>query len=329
MEVRNLVGAWFQALAFAVSVSCVTAFYMYRYNLFFPKDPIPVLTQSRGVKHSVHAGLHIKNFSVFNVVKGNFEVEGIVWFSFDPSIIPLDQIKKFSISHGDLLRISDPIISQMHDNTVAQFDVHFNFETHLNYRMFPIDDHFISFEIINHYLPLGVEFVSSKENVTFENDMYIPGWILQDYLVQVGLISTQLSAINSDYRIEHPAVAITLSCQRANPSTLINFLLTLIIILFTSLFTFSSREDTVLIVSVTIVALIGYSVVIQNVSPDQVSYFILSDYLYLTTLVCVILTLLLGIFARDKKFSIQDKKRAIIGIYTLFVCGTTLLSLLL
>ena len=102
-----------------------------------------------------------------------------------------------------------------------------------------------------------------------------------------------------------------------------------LIILFTSLFTFSSKEDAVLIVSVTIVALVGYSSVMQSFSPKRVDYFMLSDYLYLITLVSVITTLLLGIYLNEERPGIREKKAAIIFIYALFISGCVLFGLII
>ncbi len=323
------VSPWYQAISFGTVLVILGLFFSIMFSHFIAHDPIPTVLPLPAQDQQIKFGVHIKNFSDFNVVRNNFDVEAIIWFAFDPSIVSLDTIKKFDIAHGQLKHISDPVIQKVGAKQVAEFNVRFTFSAHLDYRRFPIDDHNISFALYNHYLPINVGFKSDKQAITFDDYLYVPGWNVVDYYAQTGLHRIYLTALDPDYQVAHQVAVVTLSCKRTDSSILLSFLLTLLIIIFTSLFTFSSDQDAVLIVSVTIVALIGYIVIIQNISPDRVSYFILSDYLYLISLLCVIMTMILGVFAGHQKFHAQFKRRSIVAIYTVFIAGCIAAGLLL
>ena len=178
-------------------------------------------------------------------------------------------------------------------------------------------------------MPEGVHFASNHDDITFSKFLYLPGWKLRKYVVTVGTIEANLIQDCQELDIKKQLTLITLYCERTDPSVMVNILLTLILILYLSLLTFSSKEDSVLVVSVSIVALIGYRVVIQSMAPSHISYFMLSDYLYLITLSSAILTLLAGIYVTNYNLDITKQKWIIIGIYGIFVGASSLMSLIL
>ena len=323
------VGAVFQAVAFLVGLTLLSGFFYIRFQTFLAHDPIELIHKNSPSEKTVTTGVHITNFIEFNVIKNNFVLEGTVWFAFDPKVVSLDIIKKFNIAHGQILHRYDPVVQHDENLMLAQFDVRIQFTSSLMYRLFPIDDHRITLTIMNRYLPEGVIFSSSKSDITISPDIYVPGWKITDYQVNAGYQQIDLMRGKTQYGVKHETVQIVLECDRIDPNIISNVLLTLILILFMSLLTYSSTEDSVLVVSVIIVALIGYRAVMQQSEPSHISYFMLSDYLYLITLTTTILALLGGIYSTAYKLTLYEKKLIIGAIYALFVGACIVMTLIL
>lgn len=49
--------------------------------------------------------MHINDFSEFDMVKGVFVVDATVWFRFNPSLISLDRIKRFTFDKAEMALI--------------------------------------------------------------------------------------------------------------------------------------------------------------------------------------------------------------------------------
>ncbi len=326
---ETYVSALYQATAFFITLTVLVILFAIRFNIFTEHDPQITLMKNSETDAKVTVGLHITNFTEFKVSTNEFTFEGTVWFAFNPRTVDLDVIKKFDVAYGQLLSSSDPIIIQHNDETIAQFDVRVQFNTPLNYRLFPLDDHNILIMITNHFLPKNVTLQSSKNDVTFAPHVDIPGWRIVEHNVSTGFVQVNLERGNPLYGMQHQLAIISLSCERSDPGMIINILLTLLLMLFIALFTFSSGEDNVLIVSVSIVALVGYRVVIQSMAPPQVGYFMFTDYIYLLSLTTVLTILLAGTFIREKPRSLALKKGLIVAIYTFFVGGCFLIGILL
>lgn len=323
------VGALFQAIAFSIAFMCLAAFFTFRYQIFAPHDPVMQLTTVQPSDEHVVIGLHIAHFSEFNIAQNKFVMDGTVWFLFNPEKVSLDIIKKFNIFNGDLIKISDPDIINHENTQIAQFRINVEFHTPLDYRLFPLDDHRINLVIYNRFLPDDVTLQSNKNDITFANSLFLPGWKIVNHNTRTGIKKLIFEHGNKQYSDQQQEAIISFECERTDPSILINVLLTLLLMLFLAMLTFSSDEDSVLIVTVGIVALIGYRSVMQTMAPPQVSYFIYSDYMYLFALMSVIVTLFGGIITRDNASSIRTKKWYIASIYSFFVAACIISSLIL
>ena len=172
---NNYVSAMFQAGAFFITLCVLIVLFTIRFNMFIVHDPPLSITENEKTGNKVTVGLYITNFTDFQVPQNNFVFEGIVWFAFNPQVVSLDSIKKFDVAYGQLLHVSDPITKQHGDEAIAQFDVRIKFNTPLNYRLFPLDDHRIQIVLINRFLPDNVQLNSSESNITFASTLYIPG----------------------------------------------------------------------------------------------------------------------------------------------------------
>lgn len=325
---ENLVGAVFQATAFFISLFCMGLLLTASYTRFTSYDPIEQLLPNEQAAQSITTGIHVTHFNKFKVQNNQFEMHGMIWFAYDPKLVPIDIIKKFSIANGQILQLSEPKITTHEHETIAQFKIYLSFYCPLDYRIFPFDDHRIVISIINDFLPKDMVLQSSVQDMTIDKTLYIPGWNIIDMFAQTGCTKTELerSATICDV---HQKASFVFLCQRNDPSIAVNILLTLILLLFMSLLTFSSPEDSVLIVSVAMVALIGYRVVMQTMGPEHISYFIFSDYLYLFSLIGSIMAIFGGIFTRERNSPTRTKKLAIIAIYALYIISSTIVTFVL
>lgn len=326
---RYKVGALFQAGAFFVSLLALAIVFYIRFQMFVVHDPPIQLSAPPAEGSTMEIGLHVNSFTKFDVIKNNFVMEAMVWFVFDPQLVDLETIGRFDVVHGHLIHKAKPVIHKFGDKTAAQYDVRITFETFLNYKFFPIDDHQVRMGLTNHFLPNGMYFSSIQNDITISENLFLPGWKIKSYDVNTGLSHIDLVRGEHQFGIRYPEAIFSFSCERTDPSIVVNILLTLFLILFMSLLTFSTDEDSVLVVSVIIVALIGYRAVMLSLGPMHISYFMLSDYMYLISLAASVLTLLAGIFSRDERVDLQTKKWFIIGIYGWFVGACSFMSIFL
>ena len=94
---------------FNIIMSCMTTIillliFVYPATHFFSNDATlpPSLLKPEQLKtfsftqSPIEVGMYIKNFQEFNITKGAFTIDAIVWFLFDPRVISLARIEKFS-----------------------------------------------------------------------------------------------------------------------------------------------------------------------------------------------------------------------------------------
>ena len=325
---KKQVSALFQAIAFFTSLLCIGVFTYIKYQGFNPRDPKYTLKTNPDPGITIETGVHIAHFDKFYVAQNKFKFDGIIWFAYDPEKVSLDAITNFSIYNGEIITKSKPSVIKTKDKHIAQFRTHVQFQTQLNYLLYPLDDHTITLIISNSDLPKGAAFVASKDNIDFDKD-HIPGWRLLDHTVHTGFSDISLEKSDPANRDMRQEVLITFFAERKDPKLVIGIFLTLLLLLFISLLTFSSDEDCVLIVTVGIVALIGFRMVLISLLPEHTDYFVYADYIYFFALVCTICTLLGGIVTREQNSSVRTKQFIITGIYAFFIGGAALMSYIL
>jgi hypothetical protein len=335
----NLISARFQAISLIISMILLGIVLTIRYQEFVNFDP-PYSIEKHADTHSyqtITTGFHLINFIKFNVAQNVFEFIGTVWFAYDPSVVSLETIKKFAIYNGTIVDMSEPSIAKMNNITIARFRIHGKFHTSLYYKLFPFDDHALNIVITNEFLPKNVIFASSHDAVTIDPGLEMQGWHVRNWHTTSGyakwLLEKSPAAQPTENTIDQKEViqkmVFTFLIENDNPMLALNIALTLLLLLFISLLTFSSDQDCVLIVTVGMVALIGYRFVLQSFEPSSINYFTLADYMYLFALIGTILTLFGGIISREQSDSLMIKKWFIIGIYTLFISGCAVISFIL
>lgn len=233
----------------------------------------------------VLVGLHINNFPEFDIVKNLFTVDAIIWFEFDPALVSLETIEKFSFDKGDIVKKTTSDTKVIEGKFFAQFNITVKFTTNLLFNMFPLDDHRI-------YLTLTNKFVSPSEMVhksllsgfTLSEDMFIAGWRVVDRNVFTGYSEAYLDAGDAKKVVLNPKVVFSIDFKRFGSQRIFLIFMPIFLMFFIGIlsFSFDPTKEHRLVMSLSlgaVTAMLSYRFVIQGMSP-QTGYFLLSDHIF-------------------------------------------------
>ncbi len=233
----------------------------------------------------VEVGLYITNWHQFKIVENLFVFDGVIWFQFDPALISLDTIDKFSFEKGELLRKSSPSTKLIDGKLFAKYKVRLRFTSTLSHEFFPLDDHRIYITIVNTYvMPSEVIFRSYKSDFATSKKIFIPGWYQVDTAVQSGYEEEYIDKFDQRKVIRYPQVVFMLDFARSGTRLIFLIFLPLFFIFFMSLFWFAFEPDegrTIMALATgSVTALIAYRYITQTMSPPRIGYFLLSDHIF-------------------------------------------------
>lgn len=232
----------------------------------------------------VDVGVTITDFPEFDVAHNKFEIAGIIWFTFDPSLISLDTIKQFTFLKGQIDYKSEPATNLDGDMLTARYEFRATFRTDLYYGFFPFEDHTLYLMLANMSVnPDEMAYESSYANFIVD-EPFISGWDYADHKVTSGYGTIPLGLDHKAKEITYPAVLFALDFFHHSIRYVITVLLPLLIIFFIDLFSlcFDQRESNETLVGLTtanIAALVAYRFVIESLTPT-VGYPTLADYFY-------------------------------------------------
>lgn len=289
---RQVVRPEYQVVALLITASIVLFLGARAWQRFQPleQDPeIHSITPEKirkwsGDPVSVEVGLYISNWHQFKIVLNEFVFDGVVWFQFDPALISLDTIGKFSFQKGELLQKSDPSAKLIDGKLFAEYKIRLRFATTLSHSFFPLDDHRIYITLVNTYVtPSELIFRSFKSNFETSKRVNIPAWYQMDKAVQTGYAQESFDKFDERKSIRYPEVVFMLDFARSGVSLILLIFLPIFLIFFLSLFWFTFEPDQqrpiMALTTSAITSLIAYRFVIQNMSP-KVGYFLLSDHIF-------------------------------------------------
>ena len=283
---------YFQLICIALSAGIITFLVLHTMRDFHTLDEAPELLPITpaaaealgGTPAQVRVGLNISNFSEFSILRNEFIFSGTLWFLFDPSIISLDTVKKFSFEKGEILNIAQPATRIIGNKLLASFDIKVKKADNLNHAHFPFSSHTFNVVIDSHSSPAELSFVSSIQNFVLSKSVLLSGWKIQGERVETGYTQSALQENNTQVTLYHPRIIFSLDFAVSQLRQLLTILLPLILLFYLTLFTFS-MNPTFYYRSITglssgiVTALIAYRFVIENLSP-KVGYFMLSDYIF-------------------------------------------------
>ncbi len=248
----------------------------------------------------VQVGLYITNWHEFDVRDNLFVFDGVLWFQFDPALISLDTIDKFSFEKGEILKKSKPDTKLIDGKLFAEYEVRLRFTTNLSHRMFPLDDHRVYIALLNTFVtPSEVMFQVKKSSFAFSESVFIPDWKRIDYEVVSGYEEQNIDKYDKRKVVRNPKVIFSLDFRRSGISLIMLILLPIFLIFFIGLFSFAfdpalAQMPIVLFATTALTSLVTYRFVIQRMSPT-VGYFLLSDLIFTLFLAFEFLVFIIGV----------------------------------
>ena len=247
-------------------------------------------------------GLYIRDFSEFDMMKNSFQFSGILWFLYDPSLISLDTLAKFSFEKGEVLFLSKPSTRIVGGKLLARYDIRVRMRTDLVFKLFPFDSHMLYITLDNNYVSPGeIILFSTPNEFVLSPGISITGWQIHNSAVYTGYSTSLLEKTDLENKVSHPRIIFALGYNHAGMRNALTIVLPLILILFMALFSFimlpSGGAPTASIIALSsgaVSALIGYRFVIENLSP-KVGYFLLSDKIFFLFLAVSILIFFINI----------------------------------
>ncbi|HJM69191.1 MAG TPA: hypothetical protein QGF02_04555 [Candidatus Babeliales bacterium] len=265
-------------------------------KIFFSSDTAPkiqYLTPKKlgsfgGEVPKVAVSLSIKDFPEFSIVNNQFVLEGTISFEFNPELISITTLNKFSFEQGTILSKSEPTTRLIGNNLLVYYDIRVRFNSNMDYHLFPIDDHRLFIVLDNKSVsPNSMQFVSSNDNFILSKSVFTGGWKTISSFVETGYIETSLEKNDDTKNISYPAVVFSIDFIRSGIRPIVIIFIPLLILFILSTFIlFWEKEQMasrIIICSAIIGALLTYRFVIEQMSP-QVGYFMISDYVFLFVL---------------------------------------------
>ena len=243
----------------------------------------------------VQVGLYIKDFTEFDMLTNKFTFSGILWFLFDPSIISLDTLSKFSFQKGQIIYQSPPNTRIVEGKLLARYDIRVSLKTTLVYSLFPFESHVIHITLDNNAVTPGeLVFESSNNNITVSPDVATTGWRLTETEANAGYSFAQLEKQPGENDVYHPRLVFSLEYAHTGLRQPLTILLPLILIFYMAIFSLAMNREksftSILALSTaSVTALLAYRFVIENLAP-KVGYFMLSDSIFFLLLIatCIV-----------------------------------------
>ncbi|MFC1841878.1 hypothetical protein ACFLYA_02290 [Candidatus Dependentiae bacterium] len=323
---RNFTKVGNSIILLVISVIFVIAFLAKPITTFISTDPEPQIEPiSRKMGHvgyKVEAGMHIENFHAFDLTKNNFVLNAIVWFKFNPAVLSLDTIEKFSFEKGDILSKSKPITKLVENKVLAQYRIKFKFTTNLDYRLFPFDNHRIFITLTNKSVsPKEMVFEASESGLTLSKNMLIPGWKEKYHKVTTGYSESLLDRNDPTTKILHPVIVFALDFMRSGMRQVFVLLIPLLLIFYIAMFSLTLGKDQyarkIAISLGNIASFIGYRFVVERVSP-QVGYLMFIDNAFHLLLFLTFVIFFINLATKKKEYTFF-RGTAILSIHILFL----------
>lgn len=309
-----VVSPFFQIIALFTTL-CLAIFLAYEATYEF--DPHmavyhlhPVTPQSiifwGGTPPQIEVGLHIFNFSEFDLLKNKFTFEGTVWFDFDPALISLDTIEKFSFEHGNILKKTEAQAKLIDDKLFVSYDVQVSFGSDLIHRAFPLDDHRLNIVLTNLFVsPRELIFIGSGKKFTRSEAVFTAGWTIENMQVRFGFSQGYLDQEDERKLVEHPKAVFSLDLKRTGLRDVLVIFLPLFLIFFISVFALSfnpvtDKSNIYYLGAGAVPSMITYRFVIQNMAPN-VGYFMLSDQIFNFFLIFALIHFVFCVFLGQSK----------------------------
>jgi len=303
---RMLKNTTSRLIVIIVTIFYVTFFLFWQSNNLDAVDPIPTILQldPKAINRTsqVEVGLHINNFQQFSIQNNEFTLDGIVWFKFPIGSEALKTVSDFSFNNSFLLYSGQtvykypPIIKLIGNNVLVSYHIIITFKSNLNYHHFPLGGHIINLELQNkNATPYEFYFVSKKENLTLNDDIFVTDFKPISLQVKTGYKSAELSNQQHGMEISYPTTVFSITFINLGIRDLISLYFPMLVLFFIALFcllldvTDASRLS---YAATAVPILVLFRMVIDAVSP-KIGYSTHIDYIYYLLVFLSMLILLL------------------------------------
>lgn len=278
---------------FLTTILVTFSFVTYRpLRLFFSNNPTPYIipnkpkavASNRSAVAQVTVGMHIINFNKFDTTANEFIANLIVWFEFNPSLISLSAIEKFSFDRGEILHTSKPYIKNLkNEKLLARYTVRVKFSTNLDHTYFPLNGHTIFIVLHNEETTTDeLIFFSQKNNLVLSEGLHTEDWIATDKNVNTGHFTVQLG--HMDKETQYPRAIFSIDFKRSGLRKFLLIFIPILMFFFLGLLSLimnvnDNKTISLSMVSSSLTGLLAYRFVIDGISP-AVGYFNITDYLF-------------------------------------------------
>jgi len=291
--------AYFSVGAIVICAALICLFMYKASQRFVSDDPMPKLLPltpttivEMGQPAQVQVGLYVKDFSEFNLVDNHFEFSGILWFYFDPSIVSLATLGKFSFEKGKIVSVSEPTTRIVGGKLLARYDIRVNFKASPMFARFPFDSHSVYITLDNNDVTPGeIAFTSTYDSLVLSPELSFAGWKIHGTRVYSGYSIAPIDRSNRAYDVAHPRIIFALDYVHSGVRQAILIIFPLLLIFFMSMFTFALdlegyKSSITSLAAGAVTGILAYRFVIDRLAP-QVGYFMQSDSIFFLFLLAV------------------------------------------
>lgn len=329
----------YQIIFILISAATIGACLYYNLGKFHMIDDQPNIQSITPAKFKefggfpsfITTGFHINKFEIFDVIKNQFLVDGIIWFKYISGSVSLKTLELFSFNRGEIIKKSPPEVQIDGEYIVVRYNIKVRFSSNINYKYFPVDSHRIYLCLTHEFMaPKEVQFLASGQLFTIEPTALESGWEIIDKHIITGSDQAQFDespALNEQEKL-YPITIFSFDIKRSGMRHLITILLPLLIIFYISFFGLSVISGSLKIGIMAITAIITYRFVIENMSPNA-PYFMISDYIFFLFLFAelfVFLLIIIKLYSNVLKTSIAKILIACIHMIVVGVSSYILLA---
>ncbi len=300
-----LVSPWYvMSVVIPMSILIFITSWMH-FQVYVPADEIQSVQPLSGelLKTFTHlptriaTGFVITRFLNFNIAANQFTVEGTIWFYYDPAHVAQSIIDGIAFENGTFVEKSEPYSEMIGSYRFVRYAVRLKFDTQLNYRAFPDDDHHISIVMTRKGIRLSdYIFQTSRSDFVIQDTLEYDGWSLFDHSAYAGYVTSRIRSSYGDFTMNEPAVLFGIDVRRISMREFITILFPMIIMLIMSMsaFSVSGPPERLSLTLSSIAGLVAFRFVMDSIAP-KVPYFMLSDYLFLLFLAVSVFLFLVNI----------------------------------
>ncbi len=309
-------------LAFMALTLVFFAFFLYKPSQEFrPKDFVPtllpispeIIKNRIDEKKVIDTHFYVYDAPYFTYKRNTFTLRGYLIFTYDPQIVPPEMVKSFEIQRGELKKNKPTMVNHANGTVSEHYIIDVTFSMEINYADYPLDDHTLSFVLINtQAIPDKVLYICSENDFVVESRYAMSRWRDIGHRVKTGFLYKKFP----HGFVEYPAISFSIDYAHDAMRQTTIILWPLLVVFFLSIFSLSlNRKKFEVILSIIIAsisAIIAHRYVIEGIAP-KVGYFMLSDYLFFIFFTAICINFIISMFL--EAITIRQLRSIIIGQY--------------